>query len=91
MKEKRSQFIAAVRIVWTTLLMAVPGLLLACEGCKSSAQDNGSPNAIGNAFGISIYFMLACPILLVGGMACLTVRQMRRIERERALGAVSGR
>lgn len=74
-----------------TLLLCLPALAQACEGCKSSAQMDGTPTAVGEAFGISIYFMLACPMLLVGGMFWVGLRQLRRLEAERALAATGGR
>lgn len=74
-----------------TGLLLLPTALPACEGCKSSAQDGDNPNQIGEAFGYSIYFMLACPILIVSGMFWLGARQLRRLEQERALGVVTGR
>ncbi len=78
------------RIAPFAALVAVtlPSLAAACEGCKSVSQDNGTPNAIGEAFGISIYFMIAFPMLLVLGMIILGVRQVRQIEAERARAAV---
>lgn len=75
----------------TIALLALPAAVQACEGCKSSAQDNGSPNAIGEAFGYSIYFMLLCPFVIIGTMIWLGARQLRRLEQERALGATSNR
>lgn len=71
--------------------LLLPALVQACEGCKSSAQENGSPNAIGEAFGYSIYFMLLCPMVIVGGMVWIGVRQFRRLEQERALGTAANR
>lgn len=88
LRVKTKKLIAAV---FATALLLLPAALPACEGCKSSAQEGGKPNEVGQAFGYSIYFMLACPFMLVGGMVWVGARQLRRLEQERALGASSGR
>ena len=74
---------------WSTiatmvLLMAWPSVVFACEGCKSSAQDGGTPNAIGQAFGLSIYFMLAVPMLILAVMVRAIVRRCQEMDREHA-------
>ncbi len=74
---------SAVQVAGLAFL-AMPQFLLACEGCKSSAEENGSPNAIGEAFGYSIYFMLTFLALVVGSMIVMMVRAARRIDQERA-------
>ena len=64
--------------------MAWPSLVFACEGCKSSAQAGGAPNAIGEAFGLSIYFMLAVPTLIMFCLVRLMIRQCRALEQQHA-------
>jgi hypothetical protein len=66
------------------MLMAWPSIIFACEGCKSSAQDGGAPNAIGQAFGLSIYFMLAVPMLIMAVMVRAIVRRCREMDQEHA-------
>ncbi len=67
-----------------SVLMAWPSIVFACEGCKSSAQDAGAPNAIGQAFGLSIYFMLAVPMIIVAIMVRAIVRRCREMDLEHA-------
>ena len=74
---------------WTSnaavaMSMAWPSLVFACEGCKSSAQDGEAPNAIGEAYGLSIYFMLAVVAMVVGLLVRGIVRRCREIDREHA-------
>lgn len=66
------------------LIFLAPLLASACEGCKSSAQSGGAPNAIGEAFGLSIYFMLAVPTLIMIGMTRMIIRQCRALDRQHA-------
>jgi hypothetical protein len=66
------------------LLLGWPSLVQACEGCKSSAQSGGAPNAIGQAFGLSIYFLLAVPTLLMFGLVRLMIRQCRALDEQHA-------
>lgn len=66
------------------VLTAWPSVVFACEGCKSSAQDGGAPNAIGQAFGLSIYFMLAVPMIIVALLVRGIVRRCREMDREHA-------
>ena len=68
----------------TAALMACPSIASACEGCKSSAQDGGAPNAIGQAFGLSVYFMLAVPMIIVAILVRGIVRRCREMDREHA-------
>ena len=70
--------------VTMTMFCAWPSMAFACEGCKSSAQIGGAPNAIGEAFGISIYFMLAVPTLLLIGLVRMMVRQCRALDEQHA-------
>ena len=65
-------------------LMAWPSLVLACEGCKSTAQAGGTPNAIGEAFGLSIYFMLAVPMVIVAILVRGIVRRCREMDQQNA-------
>ena len=71
-------------LVTMAVSLAWPALAFACEGCKSSAQSGGSPNAIGEAFGISIYFMLAVPALIMFGLIRLMIRQCRALDEQHA-------
>ena len=66
------------------LIFLAPLVASACEGCKSTAQAGGSPNAIGEAFGWSIYFMLAVPALLMFGLVRLMIRQCRALQQQHA-------
>ena len=64
--------------------MAWPSLVMACEGCKSTAQSGGTPNAIGQAFGLSIYFMLAVPMVIVAILVRGIVRRCREMDQQHA-------
>jgi|SRR5476651_1705753 hypothetical protein len=66
------------------LLMAWPSIAFACEGCKSTAQAGGTPNAIGQAFGLSIYFMLAVPMLIMIIMVRAIVLRCREMDQQHA-------
>ncbi len=66
-------------------LCAWPSVVFACEGCKSSAQSGGAPNAIGEAFGVSIYFMLGVLTLLITSLVRMIVRQCRALDAQHAL------
>lgn len=79
-----TKFRRRLTLVTTAALCAWPSLVLACEGCKSSAQSGGSPNAIGEAFGVSIYFMLAVPALIMFGLIRLMIRQCRALDEQHA-------
>ena len=68
----------------TAVLLAWPSLVSACEGCKSSAQDDAGPNAIGQAFGLSVYFMLAVPMIIVAILVRGIVRRCRELDHEHA-------
>lgn len=67
------------------VIFLTPLLASACEGCKSSAQSGGVPNAIGEAFGYSIYFMLAVPTLLMVGLVRMMIRHCRLLDEQHAL------
>jgi hypothetical protein len=66
------------------VLMAWPSIIFACEGCKSSAEAGGAPNAIGEAFGLSIYFMLGVPMLIMAVMIRAIVIRCRELDQQHA-------
>ena len=66
------------------LPMAWPSIVSACEGCKTTAQAGGTPNAIGQAFGMSVYFMLAVPMVIVAILVRGIVVRCREMDREHA-------
>src|SRR5258707_868418 len=78
------QFRRLLTLSAMAVLMAWPSIVFACEGCKSSAENGGAPNAIGEAFGLSIYFMLAVPMLILAVMVRAIVRRCREMDREHA-------
>jgi hypothetical protein len=59
----------------------------ACEGCKSSMSEGTAAEDSGLGFAISTYLMLATPLLLVGGIAFMAYRNIRKIDQARAAEA----
>ena len=59
----------------------LPALASACEGCKSSAiDDEGAPNAIGQGFGMSIYFLMGMLLLVGGVLGWQVFKSLRAVE-----------
>ena len=71
-------------ILFLVVLTAWPSVVFACEGCKTTAQEAGTPNQIGEAFGWSIYFMLAVPTIIVTILVRAIVRRCREMDQEHA-------
>ncbi len=59
-----------------------PQLALACQGCKVSAEDgaDGAPNAIGQGFGMSIYFFMGMLLLIGGVLGWQVFKSLRAVE-----------
>ena len=65
-------------------IMFAPATVMACPGCKEALFDPGTlPQKLATAKGyaLSIGFMLAMPLLLIGSVGVLIVRAHRRKRR----------
>lgn len=69
-----------------TLLLGA-GSANGCEGCKSSMSADTAAQDAGTGFAASIYFMLAMPALLVGGISWAAFKNIRQIEIARRIEA----
>ena len=55
---------------------------VACPACKEGFKPGSAEAAAGEAFSISVLFMLAVPMLIVGTFAVVLVRKMKHVEKE---------
>lgn len=89
--------VSVPRLLMTLLLaLACAGLApraaAQCVMCKESVYSQSDPsrnNALGAAFNDSVYFMLAVPALLIGGLALVIALNVRARARHEAAIATS--
>jgi len=64
------------------MLAGLAGQVQACPSCKEGFKAGTTEAAAGEAFSISVLFMLGVPMLIVGGFAVVLVRKMKQVEKE---------
>lgn len=66
-------------VVWVIALgMVVVEKTLACPACKDSFTSAGSNGSVGDAYSISILFMLGVPITIVCVATIIVAKQLRK-------------
>jgi hypothetical protein len=65
-----------------TLWFSAAPSLFACEGCKGPSNVNGGSGVAGIGFGfsMSVLFMLAMVVGIVGGMIWMIARTCRQLQ-----------
>lgn len=64
-----------------SILVAAESIAVACPNCKQGLLENGLPGEnLARGFELSIYLMLATPLLILGAWGLLFYSQIRRVQ-----------
>jgi hypothetical protein len=73
----------SVSVVVVVVLCMIDAInVVACPSCKEGLRPGSAEAAAGEAFSISVLFMLAVPMLIVGTFAAVLVKKMKQTETE---------